>query len=108
MGTSVTATGITFPDATVQTTAASGSSFPTTYNSIGSYVVGYSNVSSIASGDTIAAGSGTSQLQAYKAQGGCGPGFTNVNNLSGTWRCMYGGASSTQVYNTPNLFIRIA
>lgn len=119
--TSIGASGVTFPDGTTQATRATGTVTSVAtgnglqggtitssgtlsvacpgFNTVGSYVCGTTtgNVSpTIASGGTIAAGSGSQQLQSLYS-GGCG--YAVSNNLSGTWRNMsgpftYGGTTA--------------
>ena len=119
MAVSLVSTGITFPDATTQTTAASavtagnGISVSSgtvavacpTFNTIGSYVCAYggsqgTTSNSLSSGSNYSAGSGASQISSGGVSYG-GPcasaGFNITNNLSGTWKWMsaftagYGG-----------------
>jgi hypothetical protein len=74
------------------------------FNSVGSYAMGYvlcndgAQPPSLASGDTYAAGGGNRQFQsAMMGQSGpCGTLFPlNNNNLSGTWRNMGAGGYNT-------------
>lgn len=117
MGTSVTSTGITFPDATTQTTAASGVS--TTFNAIGTYSLGtVSNGTAYAGGTSI---SGSSIVlykhytgyygSSYPATATWGGNPASVaSGLSGTWQLMnkHAGKSSGEGgYGTAiALFIR--
>ena len=72
------------------------------YNTIGGYTWGATTgVLTVNGGSTVAAGGGSSQLQAYQFNG-CG-GLSN--QLSGTWRFMAGNGSNAQNYA---LWVRIA
>ena len=74
------------------------------YNSVGSYVQCYTNTNGINGGTTYAAGTGSSQLQAYVASL-CGAAGTN--NLSGSWRVMAGNNNSGYLYGGM-LCVRVA
>ena len=104
MGTSVTATGITFNDASTQTTAAVATAIPTTLYAIGTYAVGRpQNFVNYTLNSTVA---GTSiyntrfnGVYQYCAEGGdqwgAGEGRSLIN--TGSWRCLgiaYGNGSS--------------
>ena len=88
MATSVTTTGITFPDATTQTTAATGVS--TTYNALGTYCAAYLNETTSVSGGSTRA---STSLKYNSSGGGAGASLGGTSylqngNLSGTWRLM--------------------
>lgn len=108
-GTKTFTSGITFNDGTTQTTAASG--VPTTFQAVGSYVIGFGlpNTTTTFSLNTTYAGS------SIRAFGGNSSGiFLNVTTLSGTWRSMgnigqYGvGTDGTNTYYVGTLFVRIS
>lgn len=108
MAVTVSGTSITFNDATVQTTAASGP--PTTFGVIGSVVtaavVGYYN-----NGSSFALDSTYTGIRAYtentSAQG------TGFITQPGTWRCI-GGMAGAYVNGGPQsnmlqgLFVRVS
>lgn len=76
-----------------------------TFNTVGSYVLGYVQNASISAGSTYSAGNGASQVQSgYMGIFSCAVGFTSINNLSGTWRSMGGAAAPPNL----SLFCRVA
>jgi hypothetical protein len=112
MGTKIGLTGITFGDATVQNTAATGSGTVTSvatgnglsggtittsgtlvlaapsFNSVGSYAsVIFEAVTNPSSGSNYSAGTGGSQLQSFVFNYNYAE-YTITNNLSGTWKWM--------------------
>lgn len=101
MSVTLISTGIQFPDATVQTTAASGG-LNGTYNAVGSIIMAFNllNLSDYAANATIAgsnlrpAGIALSGYSLYNSTSGS-DGFSTIvyynSALSGTWRCL--GAS---------------
>ena len=114
MSTILTNTGITFPDATTQTTAASagtsysagnglnlsGSTFSVAApaaNSIGSYIPCWMNLScnqTVTYGSNYAIGTGPNgQIQFAGLSGGSGVQARGTSGISGTWRWM--GATFT-------------
>jgi hypothetical protein len=118
MPTSINSSGITFPNGTTQTTAAtatgtvtsvatgnglSGGTITTTgtlviacpaYNTVGAYVWGHMTYNpsnfSVTSGSNYAAGTGNGQINAsgYGGLSANGYGYVQQNNLTGTWKWM--------------------
>jgi hypothetical protein len=76
-----------------------------TFNTVGSYVmggtfVGGGNTVNLASGSNYSAGTGTNQIRsvAVTQDGVEGPGVSNANNLSGSWKWMAASASGPNIY----------
>ena len=116
MPVSLVSSGVTFPDNTTQTTAASavtagnGISVSSgtvavacpTFNTVGSYATVCANSAlnasfNISSGSNYSAGTSGSSLSTWVlARDQCGNfgEYTQTNNLSGTWKWMGGNAST--------------
>ena len=142
MATSVTSTGITFPDATTQTTAyvagggvsslngQTGAVDTTSTGAVGStMMLMYSTYSDISQGATVAGStlyrsyscSNTSDYgQSWSSQQWISSGYLYYGGggttMTGTWRKMSGGTTSTYSYGCcyyvsrywPTLFIRVS
>lgn len=113
MATSLTSTGITFPDATTQTTAATT---PTTLYAIGTYIIGRpQNASSYSVNSTISGSSLYSTVPTTYWYGGGGywsgvvagvsSGASNVG--VGSWRCV-SPATGDGTYGVVGLWVRYA
>lgn len=115
MATTLTSTGITFPDATTQTTAA-GSTTPSAY-AIGSYVLAAKTTggtTNTTQDETIAG----ANLR-YPCEGGSVPSADRINvsgsfvfyvnaynpSLSGTWRAMAPAGNGTAIFESSGYYI---
>jgi hypothetical protein len=126
MATSINNSGVTFPDSTTQTTAASGA--PTSYLAVGTYVIGFW----VLAQHTAYQSPGTSVAGSSIAINDVGASYsiialnTVINNnptwgymyiynsswgtLPGTWRAMTGAKNDyyDQTYGCMTLFVRTA
>lgn len=129
--TSIGSSGVTFPDATVQATkgittavtsavagngvAVSGATGAVTfsascpsYNSVGSYALGWCTSGTVTAGSNYAAGTGTSQVQSivfYGDGSGASIQINGSNSLSGTWKWM---CNTWSAGNAGGLICRVA
>jgi hypothetical protein len=108
----LTTAGITFGDATSQTTAATAAAFVTTTNvlnatagasagAVGTYAFAFIKAGSALSFGSTIAGSGLETTDAQLSSSGSG------TTLSGTWRCMGRAYSGNQIF-TITLYLRTA
>jgi len=83
-----------------------------TFNSVGSYVLGFINITSFpqsySAGDTMTAGTGNLQvLNTGVSSSGCGNVVSAVNTLTGTWRVLHSG-STVQAGSIQTLLVRVS